>query len=369
MVSPIQDFYSRFDASPERGFVSSYPPLLRLPSEFDPWEELIQRLPQVISKRRVRQQINKLPILSVEALDSPALQERGMRLLCLMGHSFLHQDLNLPTMIPQALAKPWLRIAEQLGRPPVINHASMMLHNWRLLDPSKPFDLDNLKILDTFLQHPDEEWFYLVTLRIEVAGAAALNSLIEVLLAKQDGEEALLLTALSKLPGQIRSLEEELQTMYQGCDPGFFYHHIRPLLNGIPGIMFESDSYGKPREYVGGSAAQSSLLQALDAGFGISHRSPFLVAMRGYMPPPHRRFIETIEASPISNWIANSEGQARAWYRESVDALHSFRQAHLAIAATYITKQARLNGERSKGTGGTEAIQFLKEVRDETRKP
>ncbi|MEM9985385.1 MAG: hypothetical protein AAF804_09835, partial [Bacteroidota bacterium] len=348
MTSPIQGFFSKFDASPERGFVPTRLPLVQLPAEFDPWEELVQALPQAIAQGRVRQKVDALPLLTVETLDSLAQKERGMRLLCLIGHAFLHQDSHLPALIPRALSLPWLSLAEQIGRPPVINHASMMLHNWCPRDEVRPFSASNLKILDTFLQHPDEKWFYLVTLRIEVAGAAALRSLVQAWLAKPEGDEALLVNSLGKLPSQIQTLEKALQTMYQGCDPGFFYHQIRPLLNGIPGIKFESDPSGKPRAYVGGSAAQSSLLQALDAGLGIAHRSPFLRSMRAYMPPAHRQFIEALEDRPIAGWISKAEGRARAFFQESIEALHSFRQAHLALAATYITKQARLSGDGGK---------------------
>ena len=60
--------------------------------------------------------------------------------------------------------------------------------------------------------------------------------------------------------------------MYEHCRADIFYHRVRPFLKGWPddGIVYEGVNE-EPKIFIGGSAAQSSLLQTLDAGLGITH--------------------------------------------------------------------------------------------------
>jgi hypothetical protein len=61
------------------------------------------------------------------------------------------------------------------------------------------------------------------------------------------------------------------------CDPYVFYKKLRQILSGwsnnpaVPdGIVYEGVS-DEPKKYNGGSAAQSSTIQAIDIALGIKH--------------------------------------------------------------------------------------------------
>lgn len=72
-----------------------------------------------------------------------------------------------------------------------------------------------------------------------------------------------------------------LERMYERCDPNVFYHEIRPFLAGsknmagagLPrGVFYDvGEGEGEWRQYNGGSNAQSSLIQFLDAVLGVEH--------------------------------------------------------------------------------------------------
>ena len=171
-------------------------------------------------------------------------------------------------------------------------------------------------------------------------------------------------------------LTEILLRTPEKCDPYIFYRRVRPYLTGWPdpGIVYEGVSE-TPVKLAGGSAAQSSLFQAIDAALGISHEHqdsrPFLLAMRGHMPPKHRSFLETLDEGGhlLRALVMEHRGDHRelgSRYDDAVLALDSFRKTHFEIAVRYITRQAPEPHE-AKGTGGTELRTFLKKTREETK--
>ncbi|ORX68363.1 Indoleamine 2,3-dioxygenase [Linderina pennispora] len=134
----------------------------------------------------------------------------------------------------------------------------------------------------------------------------------------------------------------------------------------------------------------------------------YLVRMRDYMPGGHRRFLEDLAATCMIReyvlltcsdaLLAEQPNDQRAVlrlaYNRCVDLMRAFRDTHIMIVTRYIIAQAKrgpampttnhpVPGPAKKavaqglartvdddgvvrGTGGTDAIQFLKQVRNET---
>ena len=209
-----------------------------------------------------------------------------------------------------------------------------------------------------------------------------------------------------------------LQKMHSECDPDIFYNSIRPYLAGwnnmspvgLPyGVIYEGttrfhanaphpiDWKTGYRTYAGGSNAQSALIQALDIVMGIEHRPTgekkdtggegipppkkheFIKEMRGYMPGPHRRFLEDLGRVSnlrdfVSSYPQSVEGdELREAYDACIVGLRRFREIHIQIVSRYIlipsrkpTTVQRTNLGGETGTGGTKLIPFLKQVREET---
>jgi len=193
----------------------------------------------------------------------------------------------------------------------------------------------------------------------------------------------------------VSAMKASLFSMREGCDPYIFYHRVRPFLSGwknnpsLPvGIIYEGVSES-PMMYYGGSAAQSSLIPMLDIAFGISHDSnkskDFLEAMREYMLPAHREFLNYLkEISCIREFVifcsdkglVDSE-KLKNIYDECVFGLEEFRTIHLKFVTDYIIFQQKKELSKSskfedsaggKGTGGTDLITFLKPLKDDCNK-
>ena len=164
--------------------------------------------------------------------------------------------------------------------------------------------------------------------------------------------------------------------------PDIFYNTFRPFLSGFggegsphpEGIIFEGIS-DKPIQMIGGSAAQSSTLQCLDAAFSVKHEPKiqnFLVKMRDHMPKVHKEFIETIaEKSNIRNYVMKSEDEKlKEIFNDVLLAMVDFRSFHIQIVTKYVViTSSRQKGDNllsKRGTGGTNLLPFLKSIRKAT---
>ena len=80
-------------------------------------------------------------------------------------------------MYKRQISKTWYKISQKLDRPPILSYASYALNNWKLQDVNKPFDLENIRILQNFLGGMDEDWFIMIHIAIEHEAKEILNNL------------------------------------------------------------------------------------------------------------------------------------------------------------------------------------------------
>lgn len=331
------------------------------------------------------------------------LLRRAHLVLAWLLHIYVHTQPPGPDpiIIPRSLSVPLLAVSRELVLPPVVTYADTVLYNWREVD-------GHIRCVTLFTRTTDEEHFFLTSARIELAGVAALS------LMQQSLDEAFLddaiarrriASSLRKLSAVIRTLTLTLDAVRDGCDPRVFYDQVRPWFRGEDSgkrpWIFQDErghpvDFGETRELSGPSAAQSTLIHALDIFLGVDHSTtpapsrltaddpsrnrpnpaPFLERMQAYMPRHHRNFINHLKivARPIRKLAMQSGPDSPLWlaYNEAVTALQEFRSAHIRIATLYIITQSHRRPqstdtvEPAKGTGGTDLVPFLKSSRDDT---
>jgi indoleamine 2,3-dioxygenase len=367
----LEDF-AHYQVDPLRGFLPARDPLERLPAAFEAWEYVAADVPALLMSGRLRSTLERMPLLDAQALEDERQRQRAMLLLSMFGNAYVWADDPPAQVIPPPVAAPLCALAGILGRPPVVAHASLVLNNWRRLDRAAPIELDNLAALQLMLGGMDEQWFYLTTVVIEARGAAALMALVEAQQAVERDDESSIARCLERIEAAVRQMRAVLERIPEKCDPYIFFHRVRPYFMGwrAPGVVYEGVSE-EPQMLAGGSAAQSALVQALDAALGVAHSDhgtrPFLIEMRRYMSPAHRRFIEAIERGPSLRDFVLAHPALRDVYNACVHALDEFRKGHLEIAVRYISHQA-VSPDEAKGTGGTSFVPFLSAARKETRR-
>ena len=370
----IEDFAS-YQVDPVRGFLPTQDPLEKLPSAYEIWDQIGSEISALLMTNKLRPTLERLAPLSLNGLKGQRELERAMLLLSVFANAYVWADVTKPaTQIPKGVSVPLCQLSEKLERPPIITHASIVLHNWRRLDKNSPIDLDNLVCLQLFLGGVDEQWFYLVGVTIEAKGGPALSALVEAQKTVNENRVDDVVLHLKRVVLSIEAVNATLTRMMEYCDPHIFYHRVRPYLTGwdAPGVIYEGVS-DKPQKYYGGSAAQSPWFQALDAALGIKHRdhdtSPYLSEMRRYISPSHRRFIEALENEPsIRQYVFHhkkTHSELCDVYNQCVHALEEFRRKHFEIAMRYIAHQAP-KGIEAKGTGGTSFSTFLGKALKET---
>ena len=362
----MQNFLGAYGVDSARGFLPNSDPIDRLPSSHEAWEravEIVRNDPDGI-----RRSILDMPVLDASALlQNQMMTRRAMLLLSVLGSGYVQSGQSPATRIPPCISIPWKMVADMLGRPMIISHASIVLDNWSCPESGDLTRPESLRTMTGFAGGADEDWFYLVTVSIEAIGASLIPTLARNRMAMDEHDLSSVVSCLEAVVSTIESIREMLNRMYERCRPEVFYQSIRPYLSGWPasGVVYEGVSE-EPVRLFGGSAAQSSLLQVIDAAMGITHDDErsgvFLNAMRDYMPPSHRSFIEWFERGPTLR-RASMDCNAYETYDQAVDSLDGFRRDHMAITNRYITQQGDQDAE---GTGGTEYGTFLSVTRRET---
>ncbi|KAH8990606.1 Indoleamine 2,3-dioxygenase [Lactarius akahatsu] len=419
-----------FDVDTRTGFMPPDPPLVRLPTQWEPWEQLLDDA-----------QVHRLQLGSkYDITDEEVIQSESWRARVRQSHALPTVDLCPSELllrrahqirVPAPITVPLLEVCAQLQLPPVITYSDDVLYNWALKVPSEePIPaLDNLRSLTLFTGTRDEEEFYLTSARIELRGVDALEIMRAMMdeLFVGDALAARRITRyLHSLARVLDDLTRILLAVRDGCNPDVFYHSIRPWFNGCR--LWHAQLLAFPDELSGPSAAQSALIHALDVFLGVDHTStpsssptlelaptsgaaasahvppkaPFLVRMRAYMPRHHRNFLRHLAAAPRPLRAAverTGDATLTDAYNAALAGLRRLRDAHLRIVTLYIvgpshrpppaslaatlTVQAKVaTGEVKdgfangtcmgsdptllRGTGGTDLIRFLKGVRDRT---
>lgn len=372
-----------FGVSPVRGFLPSQDPLPRLPAAFDAWEAAALDLPKLLMTDRSREVLESLPAFPSEALEDDRQLRRAMQILSYLGHAYVWGGERPAPRLPARLAKPWHEIATRSGRPPVLSYASYALDNWRRLDEARGPELGNIMLLQNFLAGEDEEWFILIHIDIEHRAAPAINALHPAMEAAERGDAEMLVRQLRTVADALQGMYATMRRMPERCDPYIYYHRVRPYIHGwknhpdLPeGLIYEGvGEYAEaPQQFRGETGAQSSIVPCLDAMLGVGHKEDllktYLMEMRTYMPPGHRRFMESLESRPPVRDFVLREGSSEltSVYNACVDLVERFRSLHLEYAATYIYKQAQTDPKNphAVGTGGTPFMKYLKKHRDET---
>jgi indoleamine 2,3-dioxygenase len=363
-----------YEIDPVRGFLPSEDPLTQLPPAFIAWEEISAQVPALLTAGKIRQVLDKMPILDPVALENKRQLYRAFLLLSVMANAYIMGETEQASILPRNIAMPLWYVAQKVGLPPVFTYFSMMLYNWFRIDPSEPIDLDNLAISRSYQGSQDEHWFYLNMVVIEAKGGPAVKAMTEIQSAITSDDGVTIEQNLTEIIAVQEKMIATLKRLTEKCDPYIFYNRLRPILDAWkdPGVFYEGVS-NQPQMWIAASAAQCSLFHAFDIAFGIDHQDQggqFLRRMREYMPLKHRQFLAEFEAGPsLREYILHKKpdySRLKELYNQSVELLDAFRKKHLEISVNYVVKQARKKETGVSGTSGTNVTRFLGQVRRET---
>ena len=348
-----------------------------LSNEFDDVEHIAKNLPKILANNQIEDEVLNLETeknisnLSIDEL------ERAMLLYSYIGHGYIWGGTSIEKVIPKNISKTWYKISQKLDRPPILSYASYALNNWKLQDVNKPFDLENIRILQNFLGGMDEDWFIMIHIAIEHEAKEILNNLKTYYL-DQNEDQSYLENALVS----IKKINQIMNRMPEKCDPFIYYNRVRPYIFGWKnnpatpnGVIYEGvEEYGgNPQLFRGETGAQSSIVPALDALLGVTHSNDplkeYLDEMRLYMPKEHRNLLNDLDQWSENNRSnSTTEDSSVVLSDEIIKEVHAFRNKHLEYARIYIHEQSLSNQNNSNvvGTGGTPFMKYLDKHLQET---
>ena len=373
------------------GFISSDQPLRYLQNKNKDeqiLEDLACSIPKLLLTNKIRKQIDSLPN-TFFSHDLTKYTEAELRLLnvqfSFLAHAYVWGDLVPSKILCKSIAEPWSKIAEMLGRPPILSYASYCLDNWHKINQDEGVNLDNVALNYNFLGGIDEDWFVTIHVCIEHAANKAIQSafkIAEAFEAKQCNQE-FLNTELTHIKESMLEVNHIFRKMPEKCDPYIYYHRVRPYIFGwknnpaLPdGLIYESCFNEEPQLFRGETGAQSSIVPTLDALLNVEHEKDelreYLDEMKSYMPPSHRDLIKYVEHhSKVKQEVADNKELIKL-YDDCCQEISIFRAQHLRYAADYIHNQSTKStlfgsgGSKVRGTGGTPFMKYLRKHRDET---
>ena len=351
-------------------------------------QEIASNLPKLLLTGKVQSAINKLSPkdLSIDdLLIKQASQDLKLAMshLSFIAHAYIWGDNKPNESIPSVLANPWVKVANNQGRPPILSYASYCLDNWFLIDPDEAISLENVGLINNFLGGVDEDWFVTIHVCIENAAADAMAACAEIAMLETDSPENKSIELLNRIVIAMKKVNEIFARMPEKCDPYIYYHRVRPFIFGTKdnpdlknGLIYKGEFKNQPQFFRGETGAQSSIIPSLDGALQITHTKDhlrhYLNEMRDYMPPKHREFMEVLEKNSQVKKIIKGSKKLTSLYNDCLEEIRAFRAMHLEYAGTYIYKQAQIKnpfgrgGSTITGTGGTPFMAYLKKHRDET---
>ncbi|KAK5170142.1 uncharacterized protein LTR77_004727 [Saxophila tyrrhenica] len=367
-----------YDVSLENGFLPTTPPLERLPdSYYEPWEHVVKNLQGLILSKRLREVVDRLPVLSTDRLFGEAQWRRAYSALGFIAHAYIWGGNKPAERVPPPITVPFRKTCEHLELPMVATYSGLCLWNWKPIFESEPVDtLANLDIIDTFTGSLDEKWFYLISVAIEAKGGPLVPLMLHAIESANHGNRAAVTHFLRAFAERLDDIGTTLLRMYDDCDPHIFYNRIRPFLAGsknmsdagLPnGVVFDDGGPMNKQRYVqfsGGSNAQSSIIQFFDLVLSVDHRPTgekkadvdersekrkpkkpepnFIHEMRKYMPGPHARFLEKVgQVANIRDFVQRHsyDRELSVAFDASLAMLSALRDKHIQMVSRYIIVQ------------------------------
>ena len=352
--------------------------------------DLASDLPKLLLTGQLQNKINRLKDNELEISEllinkKPSDINLAMRHLSFIAHGYIWGDEEPHEVLPKVISKPWVQVANELGRPPVLSYASYCLDNWYKIDVNEEISLENVALINNFLGGVDEDWFVTVHVAIENQASGAIEACMEMMEFNSETPESEIKKQLKNILQSMIGVNNIFSRMPEKCDPYVYYHRVRPFIFGSKdnpdlksGLKYEGEFQGKPQFFRGETGAQSSIIPSLDAALGVKHSNDslrhYLNEMRDYMPPKHNQFIKNLESKSNTRDFIKDSSKLQKTYDDCLEEVRKFRSMHLEYAGTYIHQQSQLKnpfgrgGSTITGTGGTPFMKYLKKHRDESQK-
>lgn len=364
----------------DRGLLPWPNPLKRfppgLPDVFYEIDAIAERLPEYLYDGSIRMRLLQLPLVSLEKLDGSLLD------LAFRHYSFFtsayawaecvkNLDASHARMIPYMLAVPFAAMGKKLGVPSILAYFMYAMHNFEIVDSTRPIQFDNLRLLQHFTIPPydrDENGFILPHVEIEAKAAPGLLAIPRAQHGARESDKEKYIYSFWAMESSLRAMARVLKEIPLVCSPEVYYRHIRPWIFYFKEIYYEGVGYFPILK--GETGAESPSILSFDRAFCIHHEptglTDHLRELVSYRPSKQAQWLRAIERGPSLKKFAQkyrNDHHIRGAFNAAHEALIDVRVAHYETALKYIKQK----GRGDIATGGTHYEAFLTQLIRETR--
>ena len=312
--------------SETHGFLPTSPPLLKLPSGYEVWDEMAESLPELWRAIRIRQALQDMPVLSADKEELPdEYLLRASVIMSMLAHAY-HRISDTPPdkPMPDGVQLPWEQITRRLERlAPHLSYIDLILYNWKLINPDldDPIRLNNLELLVSTVDNQEERVLYLMQVE-------AHHKIVPLTGAMVRSQEAV-------YRDDVEALKKELIFITDGIQR--FGHKIFMALNPNP----YSDTFVDPVVWaktvapfavpitegtVGPSGVSAPSFHMLDIFFSRHHYNTHLgeemLNMRNWYPKHWRDFFEALNEISVAEYVEKrGDPVLNGIYKEAGDGL------------------------------------------------
>ncbi|EMD90753.1 hypothetical protein COCHEDRAFT_1215697 [Bipolaris maydis C5] len=406
-MSPTFDFPVLKDTRPEdrslpafmvsttRGFLPRQEPVVELPKEFAALESLLQRMPiktlsgepGLLANFTFGETLLKeLPDLSAEVekyRDDLVVMNALYRDYSFLASAYLFEPCHERHVkgeayglgrqsLPRCIALPIVKVAEIAGFKPFMEYAgSYALFNYRLEDPSRGLEYDNLRLIRAFEHGLDptssEAGFVLVHIAMVKESGALVKGAADMIESCMARDREAFNDGLRTLVSGLSKVNGVMNTMWKRSKPQG-YTNFRTFIFGITsqsmfpnGVIYEGVSE-EPMSFRGESGANDSMIPMCDNLLQVqmpeTPLTDILRDFRQYRPGNHREFLEAVRDSAEEAGVrefAKGDSISAALYLQALDQVRDFRWRHWCFTREYILKHT----SHPTATGGSPIVTWL----------
>ncbi|KAF2029258.1 hypothetical protein EK21DRAFT_101324 [Setomelanomma holmii] len=384
-----------FMVSTTRGFLPRQEPIVELPKEFAALDSLLQRMPiktlsgepGLLANFTFGETVLKeLRDLSPEIemyRDDLVVMNALYRDYSFLASAYLFEPCHERFMrgepyglgrqsLPRCIALPIVKVAEIAGFKPFMEYAgSYALFNYRLVEPEKGLDYDNLRLIRAFECGLDptssEAGFVLVHIAMVKESGALVKGAADMLDACAARDRERFDDGLRLLVGALAKVNAVMNTMWKRSKPNG-YTSFRTFIFGITsqsmfpnGVIYEGVSE-EPLSFRGESGANDSMIPMCDNLLQVkmpqTPLTDILKDFRQYRPGNHREFLEAVRDSAEESGVrefAKGDSVSAALYLQALDQVRDFRWRHWCFTREYILKHT----SHPTATGGSPIVTWL----------
>lgn len=382
--------HGEFAVRPENGLLPRSPPLVELPAEYADVEDILQQMPMVrrdgspglLATGQFGAYVKRhLRFHDLSQVTDPKLRTALFRDYSFLASAYLLEPSHLGMLktgtyaeardtLPKEIAVPLTQVTNQLEYSfPFLDYAQgYALNNWRLKDPNRPPEFDNLELIRAFHGGPDEAGFILIHVAMVACSSTQVSAAQKIIHGAIRKDTELLAEGLAQHRKFLDAMYGIFGSMWQASKPKG-YLGFRTFIMGMTGndtifprgVIYEGVD-NKPRFYRGETGAQDSMIPIADTLFEMEYPrnklTEYLFELRYYRPKDHRAYIQ---------WVKESAQEAQVKYMclqrsfttllllMNLEIVQAMRNAHWSMTKAYIIN----NTKHPKATGGTPITSFL----------